>query len=147
MHYFRALYQPFIIAPILTSIQLAYNLINIVIAPIRVLVTAYLINTTLHIIQNEGNWNSLFWSLVSIIIMQLYGYIAEPLLSLIETKWNQKSWISIDYPMVKTCAALDIKHRENSDTMDLIDRIWSGKPSSQIFGVWSNFLEFRSCVH
>jgi len=143
MTYIRALLLPFSISPIATTVQLIFQLIDLIAAPIRILILAYFIDTTIEVVTDVGDWNRILPPLFVLGAVHLYANIVAPFLSLIALKQQQKAWLVVDHPLVKTYAALDIKHTENRETADLTHRVLDeNSPANMLMSVWGNFSSF-----
>jgi len=149
MTYKKALWIPFAITPIASIVQLCFRIINLIAAPIGVLVMAHFIDTTLDVLQvletnndASNDWSRVVPPLLMLCIFNLYKNITIPFLNLLNQRQRQKAWLAIDHSMVKTYASLEVKHMENRDTVDLINRVWAAGPSATLTGVWDVFSGF-----
>ena len=144
MTYLKALILPFKISPYETLANTINGLVGMAIAPIGVFVTAYFIDTALNIFAENTGWRRIALPLMIMIVFKLYNYLIDPILSLINIRQSQKTWLAIDHPFISTRATLEIKHFENDDTMNLIDRVC--KEPSQLAGYWGTFTGFLFTV-
>ena len=143
MTYLRALFLPFSVAPVTTTIQLIFQLINLAAAPVKILILAKFIDITLEVVTDTGDWSRVLPPLFILGAVNLYTYFVGPLLSLASLKQQQKAWLVIGHPMVKTYTALEIKHMENRETVDLTHRVMDENPPHEmLMGIWGNFTGF-----
>jgi len=142
MTYRRGLFLTFAITPIASSIYFLYRLITLALAPIGVIITARFIDTVLEVVY-DGNlgWANVMPLLFALAALNMYGFIIDPLINMLWMRQGQKEWMAVDHPMVKTFTALEVKHTENKDTMDLINRVW-GSPHQTLMQMWSNMTGF-----
>ena len=141
--YPKALKLPFHITPTTTLTLLAFQLINLIIAPFNVLILAHFINTAQEVLTQAGDWNRILLPLLLLAIVNLYTNIASPFLGLLALKQQQKAWLAIDHPLVKTYTSLQIKHTENRETTDLVHRVLDANaPHNILMNIWGNFSSF-----
>ena len=139
--FIRALAIPFRVAPLENGLQLLSLLINIALAPISVLVTAYFIDTALTAAAEGGGFSRVILPLAAIAAWNIYGYIEQPLLQLVNMRRMIKTRLLLRVPMLTKRARLEYKHIENSKTVDLLKRVWEG-PEWQINGMLDNLRDF-----
>jgi len=133
----RALALPFRITPMATLLLTIHRLIGIAIAPVMVLVTAYFINTALTVVSEGQDANRIILPLVAMAACSVFGYLTNPLESLLKTHVAIKTRLMLRVPFLEKRARLEYKHAENKDTVDLLNRVWNN-PDSQLSGVLDN---------
>ncbi|MCL2286270.1 MAG: hypothetical protein FWC32_07880 [Firmicutes bacterium] len=79
----KALAIPFRITPVANMLANILSLINIAIAPINILVTAYFINTALAVVAEGQDVNRIVLPLVAMAAFSVYGYLTWPLQGLL----------------------------------------------------------------
>ena len=146
MTFRRAMAQPIIIAPVATAIEILFLVVNLILAPIGVLVTAHFIDTALNLANAaaagyNANWSRVAPPLAAMVSIELTWYVLRPFRNLIDTRKYQRAWYAINFPMVATCAAIEAKHIENRETKNLIDRAWNN-PMDNIMDIWHYTTEF-----
>ncbi|MCL2188939.1 MAG: ABC transporter ATP-binding protein/permease [Defluviitaleaceae bacterium] len=132
--YIRALLLPFRVTPVYTLLSILRDVINLAIAPVSVLVTAYFIDTALLVVGEGLSASRIVLPLVALGVFQLYGYIVWPLFHLTGTKAWMKATLKMRVPLVEKRARLEYKHLENTETVDLLNRVWEN-PEHQIIGM------------
>jgi ATP-binding cassette subfamily B protein len=141
----RALLIPFRIAPLETVVHIINSVIWIILAPVRVLVTAYFIDAALTAIRDGTGFSGIILPLAFIIAIGVYGDITGPLFSLLRTRCMIKMRLALRVPMMQKRVRLEYKHIETPKTVDLLNRVW-GNPDQQISGMLDNILGFISLV-
>jgi len=141
INYLQALKIPFRAAPFETTIQQIDNLILFAIAPLNILVTAYFINTALDVVTHGYDASSIILPLIVMVVFRLYGYIREPLMELLTTRLIIKLRLALYVPFLEKRARLEFKHLENTETADLLDRVWQN-PEGQISDMLGNLQNF-----
>ncbi len=141
LSYRRALLLPFRIEPGYSALLLADNLVRLVLPPFGVLAAARFIDLSIAAISDgRGTFSEAIPWLLVLLAVRLYGYIEEPLLSVLRKKKEWKEWRAIDYPAVGARACLDVEHMENSDTADLVSRV--SAPGASLLGMFWNLADF-----
>ena len=134
MTYPRALLLPFQVIPFYTLLEILQQLISLAIAPISVLVTAYFIDTALTVLSEGLEISRIIVPLAVLAVFQVYSYTIWPLMNLINTKARMKTQIKMRVPLVEKRAKLEYKHLENTQTVDLLSRVWQN-PEQQLTGL------------
>lgn len=142
MTYLRALLLPFRITPVYTTLLVFNDVINMVLPPLQILVTSYFIDTVIMVFQSGTSISKLVFPLLGMVAITLYGYAVGPIVGLMNKRREHKNWLAIDHQLLPTYAGLEIKHIENSNTMDLIIRIWSNAPHMMLVGIWEDIKNF-----
>ena len=143
--YGKALIIPFRIAPIATILSIFHGLINLAIAPINVLVTAYFINTALAVVTEGQDASQIVLPLFAMAAFSVYGYITSPLMQLLNQHRAIKMRLALRVPFIEKRARLEYKHAENNETVDLINRVWND-PIGRISGILQNVVSFITLV-
>lgn len=128
MTFSRAVLMPFQIAPVLTSLIWLHDFIRLAVAPLNVFATSHFINTMIQVFSKEAEIGDALPSFLFMTGIQLYGYILDPVMQMAEQKRKQKNWVALSHELLPTYAGLELRHIEDSDTMDLIIRVWSESP-------------------
>lgn len=128
MTFTRAVLMPFHIAPVLTSLIWLHDIIGLAVAPLNVFATSHFINTMIKVFSKEAQMGDTLPSFLFMTAIQLYGYILDPVMQMMEQKRQQKNWVALSHELLPTYAGLELRHIEDSDTMDLIIRVWSESP-------------------
>jgi len=128
-----------------TLLGVIHGLINLAIAPINVLITAYFINTALAVVAEGQDAGSIVMPLVAMAAFSVYGYIAWPLTNLLNQHRAIKMRLVLRVPFIEKRVRLEYKHAENKDTVDLLNRVWNN-PVGQISGVLDNVIGFFTLV-
>lgn len=123
LSYPRALLIPFKTSPLITVLQLINSLIKLVFAPLTVLAAASFIDCAISAVSgNPDDFAKAMAWLGVLLAVRIYGYVEEPIFSLLNKQKGFKEWLAIDYPAIYSRACIDVKHTENSETTDLINR-------------------------
>ena len=131
---------PFRIAPVITLLKLALSLLDLAATPLRVLATTYFIDSALRVYTEGLASRELIPALAAVAATYLYGYITEPVGKLLNKKLDIAGWLAIQHPMLDSYAGLKLECTEDSDTMDLITRVWSESPDDALLSVYSCLL-------
>ena len=135
---------PFRIAPVITLLKLALSLLDLAATPLRVLATTYFIDSALRVYTEGLASRELIPALAAVAATYLYGYITEPVGKLLNKKLDIAGWLAIQHPMLDSYAGLKLECTEDSDTMDLITRVWSESPDDSLLSVYSDCCGFVS---
>lgn len=142
MTYGNALLLPFQITPFYTILLLLHDLIRLAFAPLSVWATAHFIDKTIAVFTAGEALSGVLPSLILMLALRLYQYIANPIVILIKKRCEQKSWMAIDHPLIPTYAGLEMKNIEDSEKQDLITHVWSEAPHIALPYIWTDFKEF-----
>jgi ATP-binding cassette subfamily B protein len=123
MTVFRALFIPFRVTPVFAVLSLIQKLVWLAIAPVHVLVTAYFINTAIRVVTDGVNASSMVMPLVALGVFQIYEYLMAPLSRLLQTRTRIQSQRKMRVPLMEKRARFEYKHLENTDTVDLLNRV------------------------
>lgn len=137
----KTLALPFRIAPVSMTLSIMYDIINLAIAPINVLITAYFINTAILVATEGYNPRAIILPLVLMGAFSVYTYIGQPLIRLLDKDLLIKFRQKIRPQMLKKHAGLEFKHFENRKTADLLNRVWQD-PEGQLIKITSNLQGF-----
>lgn len=135
MSYVRALGLPFRIMPLATVVNFMNHFVQMAIAPLTVLITAYFIDTALEVFNYGLDSRVIILPLVAIAAFRLYGYLLDPFLALVNKRAEQRKWLYLSYPLVRRQASLNMVHLENGNDMDLTARVHDGDKLTE---VWDN---------
>ena len=134
--FWGALAMPFRLTPVATILGLINSLMDIAIAPIKLLVTAYFINTALTVVTEGQDARRIVLPLVAMAAFSVYGYITGPLSSLIKRHKAIKTRLLLRMPFVEKRVKLEYKHMENRETVDLLNRALND-PEAQLGDIYN----------
>jgi ATP-binding cassette subfamily B protein len=137
----RALGIPFSVTPAESVLQIIHNIVNLALAPVSILVTAYFIDTALAVFNEGLDRNLIIPPIIFLTLMQVYHYLMGPLMGLIGKKREIKTRLALRVPFVEKRVRLEYKHIENNDTMDLINRVWEN-PEGKLSEMLDNLVWF-----
>jgi len=137
--YLQSLCIPFRIAPIEATFHLLQGLLNLVVAPVKILLTAYFIDTALYVVTHNYGANRIILPLIAIGVFSVYNYVLSPIKGLFNTSMKIKSRIKLRVPFLEKRSRLEYKHIENPKTQDLLNRVWSN-PEEQLSGALNNLI-------
>ena len=141
--YFRALAIPFRINLPATLVNFFHYFVQMLIAPLTVLVTAYFIDTALLVFHEGLDSRVIVLPLVAVAGFRLYGYLVDPFVDLVNKRAEQRKWLFLNYPLVCRRAALNMKHLETGADRDLIERVHTG---DQLTECWDNISRLVLCI-
>lgn len=133
---------PFKIAPLITITRLVLNLLNLVMTPIRVLATTFFIDKALQVYTLDLPPRQIIPALIGVAATYLYGYVVDPISRLLNKKMEIAAWLAIQHPLLDSYAGLKLECTEDSDTMDLITRVWSESPDDSLLAIYSDCCGF-----
>lgn len=136
-------------SPIKTIIYLLYNLILGLIPVLSVLVSAQFINYALRISSEPDLLGSAIQYAALIILFLIITESGPNINNLLSASMNIKVQYYLEKSMMNKVSALEYKHLENRETLDLINRV-SGNPTGLYMGIITNVISLvrfvLSCI-
>lgn len=136
-------------SPIKTIIYLLYNLILGLIPIFSVLVSAQFINYALRIRNEPDVLVSAIQYAALIILFLIITESGPNINNLLSASMNIKVQYYLEKSMINKVSALEYKHMENRETLDLINRV-SGNPTGIYMGIINNVMDIvrfiLSCI-
>lgn len=126
------------IAPKMVSIQVINKIINAIIPSLKVVITAYFIDTSISIYNGKATKEDLIPPLIYIFLVIAYQYISSAVITLVRERVNINLVEVYKIAILEKHANLQYSHIENNDTLELINRV--GMNSVQWIGYGYNFL-------
>jgi ATP-binding cassette subfamily B protein len=110
-----------------------------VVVPVRILLTAYFIDTALSVVTNNYDASRIIMPLVAIGVFSVYNYILSPVTEILNARVSVKARLKLRVPFLEKRVRLEYKHIENPETKDLLSRVWDN-PEGQLSNALNNLL-------
>ena len=136
---------PFRSSPVIVVMLVIETVISSLIPALQIIVTARFIDTAISIFNNEATQSNIVVSLIWILLLLTYQYIAAVLMGLFRSKMNIKLSETYCVDIIHKRAKLEYKHIEDNETWELIERV-AGNPAGQILSGFGILLQMLSIV-
>jgi ATP-binding cassette subfamily B protein len=137
--YLNVLGIPFRIAPVEAIFHILHSAVSLVVVPVRILLTAYFIDTALSVVTNNYDASRIIMPLVAIGVFSVYNYILSPVTEILNARVSVKARLKLRVPFLEKRVRLEYKHIENPETKDLLSRVWDN-PEGQLSNALNNLL-------
>ncbi|MDR1754450.1 MAG: ABC transporter ATP-binding protein/permease [Eubacterium sp.] len=136
---------PLSVSPVWASLLVFNKIIRALVPSFKVLATAAFIDTSINIFNGLADRNQIILPLLYLFLLIIYGHFSYALFDLAGEKFKIKLTETYRTAVMEKRAALEYRHIENNDTMELINRI-GGDPAGWISDGFDSLLYMAELI-
>lgn len=121
--YFDSLKLSLVSSPLCTILYLILSLVATILPTYQVIINAKFIDDALGLIDGTSTRKTVYISLIIVIAVIAYQWLVEPVKTYLAGKSEMDLRVKLKGAYVDKCSKLEFKYVENTDSMDLMNRV------------------------